>query len=182
MSRLALARIAPIDRTSHVREPGRGIADIKLSRTAFEAQRPLVGDVPVLLNHDESKVVGRVVSLSTAGGWFVATLEIDDGADEVVRCGTPVSAGLELGQTWKANEWTSIEHVETATLSELSLCRRGMVDGAEIITLLGRDPKAFVRVDGVDLEIGSELLDVDGSTIARCEADARGGAVLVRVR
>lgn len=179
--RLFLARLAPIDKTVHIREPGFGVASVKLCRTALDAQRPKVGeDVPVLLAHDADKRVGRVVALTVSNGWYVATLDVDPGANELVRCGQPVSVGLELGQTSHANEWTDIERVASARLTEVSICRQGAVPGAEVVAVLSARPKKSIVVNGVELLPGEELLDERGRVMARCGVGADGGAVRVR--
>lgn len=146
MSRHFLARLAPVDRTVHIREPGAGIADVKLTRTALDAQRPLVGDdIPVLLGHDGNKRVGRVTGLTVAAGWYVAALQVDPGANELVRCGQPVSVALDLEQTSRTNDWTSIERVHSARLTEVSICRRGAIDGAEVFAVIPPRKPAVAR-------------------------------------
>src|SRR5262245_26337260 len=99
-----VARIAPITKPLDVPDPSGewcAIAE-KFERDCLVGQDPT--KIPVVLRHDESKVVGSLTRLVRAQGWHIASFRLDPSrtlavvAEEWLRVGAGVSIGFDRGR------------------------------------------------------------------------------------
>jgi phage head maturation protease len=119
------------------------------SKYALLGQREPRG-VPVLVEHDPSVELGRVTRTYAEAGWLVAEFELRPSAAaawarDVVRVGTPVSAGYEPLR-WRTIADTIRLH-ELIRLEEVSILSstRPAYRGAEVIRVLDGSPRRARR-------------------------------------
>ena len=82
----------------------------------------------MLLEHDLLKRIGKVQTLWRPDGWFVADFTLDPELTAELHEGQPVSVGLSLFKSG------------SRFLSEVSVVRRGAVEGEEITSRVALKP------------------------------------------
>jgi hypothetical protein len=101
--------------------------------------------VPVVLGHNEAKVVGEVVARTTDGGWHIADFTLDHSralsavALDLLRIGTPVSIGARSLRHDKLLAEDGVKRHTIATLDEISILGPGETPayrGAQITHVL----------------------------------------------
>lgn len=131
MRSLLTARIAPIGRPFPTGLHGGGLQRCQLDTTSVL----LTKNASVRVNHGDQDV-GKVGVVIRHKDWFVGDLWladfVDDETEAAIKPGQPVSVGLRIIRS-QIDPATGVEHIHQAELEELSLCRRGMVPGAQII-------------------------------------------------
>ena len=115
------ARILPICRPVVIPDvKGGGREPQTFTEDSLRIERESRNPGKVLLDHDVLKRIGEVQTLWRHEGWFVADFTLDPELTAELHVGQPVSVGL------------SLFHSGSRYLSEVSIVRRGAVDGAEI--------------------------------------------------
>ena len=114
------ARVLPVGRpTTLPDDAGRPVTFV-FDQDNFSLSRSRAHDIPVCIGHDHGLEIGNLRSLTPNLGWWVACFELNDELGIEFEVGQPVSVGL----TWHDRSVPSVE--------ELSIVRRGLVDGAAI--------------------------------------------------
>jgi hypothetical protein len=137
-----VARIAPISRPLDVPdESGEWFAiGETFERDCFVGQDPM--RIPVILRHDDERVVGYLTALSRSQGWHIASFRLDPSktrsviAEELLRVGWPVSIGFRRGRLVEGNGG---RHYTQVTLDELSVLEPGdtpAYPGAEVVSMI----------------------------------------------
>jgi len=116
--------------------------EMMLDQFSFRGQARRAAEIPVLLDHNPRRPVGKLRSLAPIGAWWVAEFSVDPQlthscvAQDRLRVGTPVSAhwiSTHLGPTGLLE---NVEYAAIAELKEISVVREGLVDGAAITHIL----------------------------------------------
>lgn len=146
MSRfLYSAKIAPVGVPFRIRERGEGARTVMLREGAIAAKNP-----KVRVDHEIGLDVGLFGAVITHRGWVIGDFTIDpdlvdEETEQMIRVGTSVSPGIAIFAS-RVNQATGIEEIERAVLGEVSLVRKGMIDGAKIVSRSAlRAPRPQVR-------------------------------------
>jgi hypothetical protein len=116
-------------------------------RTLYDSMR-LAPEAPLLVDHAPERVVGRVVDLirwddtHPLAPWLAARCEIENGAVEWVRQGTPASLGYA---TMFRSEWQGWEICRSGYVREVSLlsaAKRPAESAAQVVLLRHVEPIA----------------------------------------
>lgn len=107
---------------------------------------PDVADVPILLNHDSDREVGRIHSLMpmdwTSGRWLVGLGEVDEAALAYVRRDAPASFSWISGSSYDLDGWTVVSR---GIVREVTVVGPGFdpVDcGARVLSVRAAQPPA----------------------------------------
>ncbi len=132
-----VARLAPINKTVTTRVAGEGLKDIRLDEFCLALALRHPERTMIRISHEDGDV-GRLNGLVASGGWYVAGFELDpdlisDTTENRIRPGFPLSIGFDVIRS-EVHPDSRIETVREAALTEVSLCRTAMIDGARIVS------------------------------------------------
>ena len=143
MSHTALIKFAPLVSAEALLDPGSVRAGRQLyDHGAFRLLRP---DLPILVDHDDSRQVGIVREVAeiadTDGDWLAALATFTDPPGWVTR-GTPVSFGYHTFRRQQIGDWSRINSGLLTEISVLSQTMKPADTRARVLTFGPADDAA----------------------------------------
>ena len=166
------ARFFPASRPIEVRIKGAGRQTVSVDEFCFVIERMRPSKVDICVDHADERA-GELTNLLLFRGWYLGDFVLDPEVisaetEERIRPGTPLSVGFDVVRS-ELDPVTGVEIILEATLSEVSLTRRGMCPDAQILskTPIRRSSQSSPAVVGTSNVAAGEPVPTDGMIVRR---------------